>query len=260
MKRRYSGGGYMALLRRRARLGRGKAYERLGRIAATYRRRMIAVVGRINRRSVRGNPSGHTKGRMSKSKCAMDLSSKRLFAQVTSTSAGKQVASLFTKFWKVKCPPSVKVVSELPGKGTGKPVSLMGMGETQRVFLSSGDKGQHGKKTRTVLGRWYVASDPSGKHVILLSVRNKKISGPLKAVGYAPRTDYVPPPDVEKAGTHKKGYYWKHLHGERDGKDIPLRELHWPVVYADRGGKVDKDSNFLYGSTKHGKIGTWMFH
>ena len=70
----------------------------------------------------------------------------------------------------------------------------------------------------------------------------------------------MPPKDIEAAGTHKAGFHWKHIHGAKDGKNIPLGELKWPKVYADRNGKVDSQSNFVYGSTKHGKITDWMYH
>lgn len=246
MKRRYNGKGYMALLRRRARSS-GSARKKLGKIAARYRARMI-------------NPK-HPPTRMVNKPCVMDPESKALFSKITKTASGKKVARLFGKFWKIKCPPSVRIVSSLPGSAK-QPISLMGMGETTAVYLSSGNKGERGKRTRTVKGRWHVASDKTGKHVILLSERNKKISGPLKSVGFAPETHYVPPPDIEKIAPEieKAGAHWRHKHGERDGAAIPLAELKWPVVYADRNGKVDENSNFLYGSTKHGKVSTWMFH
>ena len=183
----------------------------------------------------------------------MSSSGRRLLSQIKSTPTGRQVAARFRKFWKIPCPPSVKVITG--GKGT---VPLVGMGTTTQVHIAPKQKGSHGNKTRVVKGTWTVACDSTGKHVLLLS--GKPMSGAMKSVGYAPVTFYVPHKDIEQAGTHKSGFIWKHKHGEKDGRDIPVNELVWPEVFADRGGKVDSSSNFVYGSTKWGKITDWMYH
>lgn len=187
--------------------------------------------------------------------CGMPAESKRLYSRLVKTKDGKAVAKRFQRFWKIPCPPSVKIIG---GGPKGQTIPLVGMGHTNQVHISSGQKGERGKRTRIVKGNWNVATEKTGKHVVLLSSR--PLNGKLKFVGYAPITFYIPPKDIEKAGTHKKGYVWKHKHGEADGKDIPREKLIWPKVFADRNGKVDGNSNFVYGSTPKGKITDWMYH
>lgn len=243
---RYTGKGYIKILKARRHLkkrGAHAKWARLGKKASTYRRRMIAR----NR--------GHTQHRVKISSVQMSPESKKLYKLATKTRDGKQVAKRFKQFWKIGGPPSVK---KIPG-GPKKLIPLMSMGNNNAVHISSGNKGDVGKKTRIIKGKWYAATDATGKHVILLS-KKRPMSGGLKFVGYAPITFYIPPKDIEAAGTHKAGFIWKHQHGAKDGKNIPLNELEWPKVFADRNGKVDSSSNFVYGSTKHGKITTWMYH
>ncbi len=245
-KSRYSGKKYMALLKARQRHKGNRhmrMYMRLGKKASAYRKKMI----RANR--------GHTKATKKIKSCVMSPKSKALYQKLLKTKDGKAVAKRFKQFWSLPCPPSVKVV---PG-GPKATIPLVGMGHTDKVLISTGQKGARGKSTRTIKGKWNVATEKSGKHVILLT--NRPMSGKLSFVGYAPETYYVPPADVEKAGTHKAGFVWRHIHGAADGKtNIPKAQLVWPKVYADRGGKVDGSSNFVYGSTRHGKITTWMYH
>ncbi len=230
---------YMALLHKRRRSKkRSKAWISLGRKAASLRRRMI-------------NP--HPVQKRMPSKCQVAPGTRKLMAQMTATPAGKQVAARFKRFWKVPCPPSIKVLKG--GKGT---IPLVGMGTTNQVHIATKQKGSHGNKTRILKGKWTVTCDASGKHVLVLGSR--PMSGALKSVGFVPVTFYVPHADIEKAGTHKKDFIWKHQHGEKDGRNIPVNELVWPEVFADRGGKVDSSSNFVYGSTKWGKITDWMYH
>lgn len=239
---RYTGKAYLKMLKKRRYLkkrGQVAKWIKLGRKASLYRKRMI-------------NP--HPLPNKKSKNVKMSAESRRLFSKAIKTSDGKRVAKRFKQFWGLKGPPSVKAV---PGGPKGL-VPLVGMGHTNKVHISSGNKGEKGKSTKIISGRWTVATERSGKHVLLLSKR--PMSGGLKFVGYAPITYYVPPKDIEAAGTHKAGFVWKHKHGEKDGKNIPLKELKWPPVYADRGGKVDSSSNFVYGSTKRGKITTWMYH
>ncbi len=246
---------YMALLHQRQRLkrsGKRRAWRKLGLKASAHRQRMIAANrGRKSKR--RRYNAGHTSGKMQP--CKMSPESSKLYHQIVKTKSGQKVSALFKRFWKLSCPPSIKLVQ---GDGKKEVTPLMVMGHTTSVFLATGNKGERGKKQREIKGKWIGATERDGKHVILLT--NRPFQGKLKFVGYAPRTDYVPPPDVEKAGSHKSGFHWKHIHGAADGKNIPLGELKWPPVYADRDGQVDGNSNFVYGTTKHGKITDWMYH
>lgn len=256
-KSRYSGKQYMALLRQRQRLkrsGKKRAWHKLGLKASAYRKRMIARNGRKSQRK-RCN-AGHTTGKMQP--CQMSPESQRWHKRLMKTEAGRAVNGLFKKFFKLSCPPTIRIV---PGDGKKEITPLMVMGGTKEAFIATGNKGERGKNTKTIKGNWIGATERSGKHVILLANNGKRaFEGGLKFVGYAPRTDYVLTRDVEAAGSHKSGFHWKHIHGAKDGRNIPLKELEWPKVYADRDGKVDGNSNFVYGTTKHGRITDWMYH
>ncbi len=245
MPRKYNGKAYMSLLTQRQQLrkrGLHSKWLKLGKKASAYRKRMIKA------------NSHPLPSRGKKKPVKMSPESKALYSKVIKTSDGKKVAKRFKQFWGLKGPPSVKAIQGGP-KGL---IPLVGMGHTDQVHISTGNKGEKGKSTRVIRGRWNVATERSGKHVLLLSKR--PMSGGLKFVGYAPITYYVPPKDIEAAGTHKAGFVWKHEHGQADGKTVPKNQLTWPKVFADRDGKVDSSSNFVYGSTKLGKITTWMYH
>ena len=248
MPKRYNWSGYKALLKLRQRHKRSKnwsAWQTVGRKASSYRKRMI--------KANKGKNS-HTKPTGRASKCSMSPESQKLYDQLLKTGDGKKVLSRFKQFWSIPCPPSIKII---PG-GPNKTIPLVGMGHTNEVHISNGDKGERGKKEKVIRGKWNVATEKNGKQVLLLS--DRPMSGKLKFVGFAPVTMYIPSPDIESAGTHKKGFVWKHVHGQDDGLKVPKNELNWPKVYADRDGKVDSKSNFVYGATKHGKITTWMYH
>jgi hypothetical protein len=247
-KSRLSGGAYIRIVRRMIKSGKAGhhgEWSALARRASAYRKRLIAA----NRAHPAPRP-------VTGKACAMmDAESRRLYAAQSHTKDGKRVASLFKKFWGLPCPPSVKT---LPGGPKGKTIPIMGMGYTREVILSDKDKGQRGGKRRTVRGQWTVATEKTGRHVIMLNKR--PISGTFKPVGFAPETYYIPPPDVERAGTHKANFKWRHKHGVDDEKkNIPESKLRWPRVYADRGGKVDGSSNFMYGKTPTAKIREWMY-
>ncbi len=236
---------YAALLRKLSQLRKQRnfsAWRKLGKRAVKMRKRMI------------GRNSKHAPVKMAKKQCLMDSKSKALFNKVIKTKAGKKVAKRFKQFWKIPCPPSVQLIKGGP-KAT---IPLVGMGYTNEVHLSTGDKGECGNKKKVLRGQWTVATEKDGKQVLLLSKR--PMSGKLKQVGFAPETHYIPPADVEAAGTHKANTHWRHIHGIDDNKEgIPKSKLKWPPVFADRDGKVDKDSNFVYGKTPTAKITEWMF-
>lgn len=243
---RYTGQGYMALLRKRQRVKKGSsAHRKLGKQASTYRKRMIS----------RNRVSSYR--RKTPKQCArMNPESKRLYDHLIKHADGKKIAGKWKQFWMLNCtPPSITLIK---GDGKKKITPLLELGKTNAVFLSSKNKGERGQKKRVIKGAWTGATEKTGKHVLLLT--NRPVKGKWKLVGYATRTDYIPPADVEALGTPKAGSHWKHIHGEADGMKVPREELKWPPVYADRNGKVDKDSNFVYGATKHGKITTWMYH
>lgn len=245
---------YMAVLRKMAqqkRKGRFKAWFELGKRAIRMRRSMIAA-----------NP--HTPAQMPKYepnlKAKMPPEFRAAYSAAVKTSEGRKVAKLFKEFWKIPYPPEIKFI---PGGPKGKTVFLMGMGTAPEVHLSASNKGEKrsnpGKARTVVKGKWIIASDSSGRHVLILN-QNRPIQKPFKFVGYAPETNYIPTPDIEAAGTHKKGKWWRHIHGENDStKQFAEHKLKWPAVFADRNGKVDRNSNFMYGRTPSAKIRDWMY-
>lgn len=245
---------YMAVLRKLSRhkkKGGFKAWFELSKRAARMRAKMISS----NPHSAAQMPQ-YEKGLMAK----MPADYRKMYSAALKTTEGRKVNKLFKEFWKIPVPPKIEI---LQGGPKGRTIFLMGMGTAPEVHLSATNKGERkktaGKAGRTVLkGKWKIASDSSGRHVLILS--DRPIKGPFKFVGYAPETNYVPTPDIEKAGTHKKGRWWRHLHGENDSnKKYAEHQLKWPAVFADRNGKVDKSSNFIYGTTPSAKIKDWMY-
>lgn len=247
-KTRVSAAGYNKLMGRLAglrRRGKRGAWKRAAIKASAYRKRLIAA-----------NPRHPPQVMGARQACdMMSPQSRALYQKLVKTRSGQKVARLFKAFWKLPCPPTVKLME---GGPRGKTVPISGMGYSKVAHLSTKDRGQHGGKKTVIRGHWTVATEETGRHVLMLSSR--PISGKWKAVGFAPETHYIPYDDLERAGTHKKGLEWRHRHGVDDmKKGIPKTKLHWPVVYADRGGKVDSASNFLYGKTPTAKISDWMY-
>ncbi len=235
---------YNAMLRLIARHSRKRDYGKWARVsgrAMKLRERMIA----LNRSHAPAAMSSRPMARMSPA-------SARLYRQAHQSKEGKAVAGRFKRFWKIPGPPKIDLKD---GPGGSKKIWLVGMGTTPVVFLSTGQKGQRGKKI-SIRGQWLVNTDGSGRHVVLLSSR--KMSGPLKHVGFAPQTHYVPPKDVEEAGTHKRNTYWIHRHGVND-QERNVKRLVWPAVFADRNGTVDKDSNFVYAKNHLMRVDDWMY-
>lgn len=136
----------------------------------------------------------------------------------------------FKKFWKTD-PVSVKKFDDSAVKHL-KLGGLVSMGKSDRVVLRLNGKA----KTTTLRGKWEPYTDADGKRILILSGR--KIQGPLKAVGVAPETWYMASPRIEAAGTHKAKVLWRHKHTDDGGRP--------PLVYADRNGKIDRNSNFIY--------------
>ena len=247
-KKRFSATGYNSMVKRLVKLkrqGKYKQWRTTLKRAGAYRKRMIAA----NRSSHPAPPKGKSPA------CAMmSPESRALYRRLLLTTAGKRVNKRFKLFWKIPCPPSIKL---MPGGPKRQMIPLLDMGHTKVVHLSNEDKGGRGGK-QVLKGRWTVATEQSGRHVLLLS--DRPIAGRFMPVGFAPETHYIPPPDVERAGTHKAGLEWRHRHGVDDEKkDVPPSKLRWPRVYADRGGKVDAKSNFIYDRTPTSKITDWMY-
>lgn len=229
---RYSGAAYMRLIRKRIKSRVGSAaYRKLGKRASQYRKKLIAA-----------NPG--TK---------FDKSGK-ILKSVLKTKKGLATANRFKKFWVVDHIPSVRII---PGPEK-KIIPLMGMGFSKTAHVSTTDKGQRGGSKKVLKGHWTVACNSTGKQVVLMT--DRPIDGKWKEIGYCPETNYTPPPDIEAAGTHKKNFQWRHIHGVDDEKKgVPQDKLHWPKMYADRDGKVDAKSNFLCVLKGPAKITTWMF-
>lgn len=150
--------------------------------------------------------------------------------KATRSASGKMAERRFRKFWKI---PHSTRISWFDDKALKrlKLGALVGMGKSDRVVL----KTARGKQT--LRGSWRPFSDAKGKRILLLSKR--KIQLPFKMVGRAAETWYYATKEINKAGSHKANTMWRHLHTDAGGKP--------PLIYADRNGKVDRNSNFVYG-------------
>lgn len=235
---------YMVCVRKLASMRtRNGAWHSLKRKASRLRKRMIArnpsrAVIKVARKGTRAYQS--------------------LRAAASRTKTGRAVAHRFKRFWGVKEPPKITLVQGGPKRLTW----IAGMGITPQVTLVSAQKGTRGHVTRRAIkGHWMIATEKSGRHIIILSHR-RPVKGKFKPVGYAPETRYIPTRDLEEAGTPKAGKYWRHLHGRADSeklKRLPHSKLVWPLVYADRNGKVAPDSNFIYDKTPSAVVDDWMY-
>ncbi len=255
---------YMAVLRKMAqqkkRKGGFKAWLGLAKRAAHMRKRMIAAnFGRHQAVPLVKSP----KAAFAK----MPPKYRQMYKWITSTKDGRKVERGFKEFWNLPFPPEIKMVK---GGAKNRIIPLIGMGEAPEIHLSTENKGGRGKKT-VVKGKWKIATDASRKHLIILG--DRPIKKPFKFVGYAPETNYIPSKDIEehleallKAGwltneqAAKLGKWWRHLHGENDSvKQVSENKLKWPAMYADRNGKVDKNSNFISDKTPTFKVRDWQY-
>ncbi len=255
---------YMAVLRKMARhkkrKGSFKAWIGLAKRAAHMRKRMIAAnFGRHKSVPLVKSP----KSALAK----MPPEFRKMYQWITASKDGKKVDRGFREFWNLPFPPEIKMV---PGGPKDKVIPLMGMGECPEVHLSTENKGGGGKRT-VIKGKWKIGTDASRKHLFILGNRPEK--KPYKFVGYAPETNYIPSKDIEEQLTKmlksgrltkdqaaKLGKWWRHIHGENDSdKQVPESRLKWPAMYADRNGKVDKDSNFISDKTPTFKVRDWQY-
>ena len=218
--KRVSGRSYSAALKKLARLKRQwlSLRQRLHR----DRKRMIASNSRHAKTAM---PKRLLKSQMTR-KFASDLK------KATRTAGGKKGDRRFRKFWKVPAASRISWFDDRPLKKL-RLGALVGMGKSGKVVLRLAGQA----KNRTLRGKWTPYTDASGKRILILSGR--PIKGPFKKIGVAPETWYTPTKATERAGTHKAKAMWRHLHTDDGGKP--------PVVYADRNGKVDRHSNFVYG-------------
>lgn len=122
---------------------------------------------------------------------------------------------------------------------------LVGMGRSPYAFLADGSEGKN-RGVKKLNGNFLPAATPDGKKIIILSGRNlEEKSGRKKFAGYAPETHYIPTSEMERAGTHKRGKHWVHLHGkEENGK--------WPKVFVDAAG------NLHYGKSTY-RMDDWLY-
>jgi hypothetical protein len=178
------------------------------------------------------------------------------FKTLLSHGAARKGLKLFRRFWGLKAPERIVLMDD--GKKSGLKF-LVGLGVSNQLHLSQQDRkpGQkQAKGKRVVHGRWTVATDAAGRRILFLSGR--AVKPPFRFVGYAPETHYIPTGDLERAGTHKRGRHWRHLHGQRDPgatwlQKLPESKLRWPKVYADRSG------NYMYGTTPSSAVKDWMY-
>lgn len=148
------------------------------------------------------------------------------------TRVGQKLLRRTKKFWKIPHPASVGWMDDT-GLKQFKLGGLMSLGKVSQVVL----KPKGSSRTTRLRGSWEPFSDAAGKRILVLGSR--KVQLPWRLVGTATETWYTPTPALEKLGTHKANTMWRHQHTEDGGTP--------PAIYADRGGKVDLNSNFVYG-------------
>lgn len=187
---------------------------------------------KLNRRHAKRKPSRAAANLRPSKALAGRL--KRLMGSAT----GKSLLRRTRRFWNVPFPPAVSFLTgskehALRSMGIR---GLMSMGRSDRVVIRA-SKTKKRSATKTLRGKWKPYADVGGKRIILLS--GKKIQLPFVKVGVAPETWYFPTKAMEALGTDKARTMWRHLHTDDGGKP--------PDLYADRGGKIDRNSNFVYG-------------
>ena len=161
----------------------------------------------------------------------------RRLNRLMSSATGKSLLRRTRKFWNVPFPPAVSYLTgekERALRSLGIR-GLMSMGRSDRVVIRAAKKKR--APTKILRGKWKPYADVSGRRILMLS--GKAIKLPFVKVGVAPETWYFPTKAMEALGTDKARTMWRHLHTDDGGKP--------PDLYADRGGKIDRNSNFVYG-------------
>ncbi len=121
---------------------------------------------------------------------------------------------------------------------------LVGLGRSPRIQIANGPKGK-ATQCRTIRSPGFLASTPSGRRMFIIRRNAPGLGKPIKFLGHVVITDYLPPRDLERAGSFKAGKHWVHEHHERGGK--------WPRIYQDKQG------NFIYGPSTY-RVGKWIEH
>lgn len=156
---------------------------------------------------------------------------------------GRQALRKYTQFTGLPYPTEIKVV-QMPGPKKRSRV-LVGMGRSPYAFIADGPQGKS-SGTKQLKGRFTPTATPDGKQIILLAGRNSTDgTGKKRFAGFAPETHYIPTSEMERAGTHKRGKHWVHLHGkEENGR--------WPKVFIDSAG------NMHYGKSTY-RMSDWLY-
>ncbi len=139
-------------------------------------------------------------------------------------SQSKTAARRYRQFWGV---PHEKVTKTGPGRKV-----FVSLGRAPAITLASGPKARPGKTKRVRLSRAILLTNISGNRFWIWR-KKSEIGRPVKFLGYAKQTDYMPSASLEKRGTPKAGAWWQHQNGETGGN--------WPRVYED------KNHNLIYG-------------
>jgi hypothetical protein len=188
-----------------------RRYKKLKHKASRLRKRMISRNRRHPRRRRRFRNYSRLKKRMpSRYKQALE--------KVEKTSSGRKALARYRKFWGLEYPTSISQI-DIPGVKKGE--TVVGMGTSPKVILADGPNKKSATRIRQVRGKRILATNTTGTRMYI--VGKGKNSGKKRFVGWAPETHYVPTKAMEKAGTHKKGKYWVHLHNDDGGK--------WPKVF-----------------------------
>lgn len=146
----------------------------------------------------------------------------------------RRAHALYEEFWGV--PPDG--TTTLNKGQSGRKKTLVSLGKCPAISLSETPEGPH---TRHRLCNATLAVDPNGRRLVVLF--GSKVGSPKKFVGYVAVTEYIAPPNVAKAGSHKANTRWTHEHTERGGKR--------PRAYQDGFGNI----HYQTGTCR---VGEWI--
>ena len=148
-----------------------------------------------------------------------------LLSKATRSRKGKDALKRYRKFWGLRAPVALK---DMPGP---KNLTLVGMGSSPAVNLADGpDKKRSKKIIRRRHNGMILATNSAGNRMWIVGKRGLPAKPRLTFAGWAPVTEYIPTPGMERAGTPKAKKHWVHRHDSGGGR--------WPKVYRDQSGNI----------------------
>jgi len=157
--------------------------------------------------------------------------------QIRQSRAGQKAFDIHKLFWGVD--PQALIQVRTPGRRRNRVVASLGRSPAVHLSNRAYERARGIRRRRIKhRGRLLVTASRRGRRLMILNVRKGIPAKPrLKFVGWAPVTEYIPSPDIERAGTFKKGKRWVHDHDHNRGK--------WPKVWKDQHG------NYYYGKATY---------